>query len=978
MKGFLVKILKHYLQSQAVLLLGVILGIIAMITIGYAMGWWTGLGRSVGGWFWWGLLFLLAVGIIIAMLWGIPRYREKRFVDRLKSEDRKAPEDDAEQSRRQLRDKMLEAIRTLEHSPDLKQRGGLALYALPWYLLIGASQSGKTTLLQGVANLYAPFGRPSSSIGGSTQSCDWWFFNDAIILDTSGRYALPTQVERDRGQWYRFLRLLRHYRERQPINGVIIAVTADTLASKRPEDIRHEATELRKRIDETIRELGVDFPVYLLITRCDLIEGFTEFCGCLPERTLTQVFGFANETRPQEGDQQEHATPALHFRSMSESMVERLQQLRLSILHEKLPSPTLRQKVFCFPEEFRALQQPLNTFVETLFNKNPIQHTPFLRGVFFCSAQQQGTPLSFLRQELHCEDQVSPLAGGAKNYFLHDLFAVILPRDKYCVRPTMQARRMLRLKALVGFTGCIGLGLLIVLPLTQAFLSDWKIYAFPREEFCTASVEQESTEPLLDQIDGCRQVVQTLIDQNRLRPSWSKLLFNQSSTLEATLRQEYVEKFEAEVLAPLDTHITERLSTGSETLLLALLLIKRIELIKPCVSEAGCPVSIGNGMQPDYQLMLAASRQPRFSREDVDKFGNAYEAYLRWSSGPKEALHQEQEAHVERLQRWFASRQFPPQLLLWANQNHPPVSLQTSWELPASADGEKSVEVEGAYTQVAWGQGIFPFLQRANDAVPDVAPFLHEFMREYRTQYFEQWRRFLVEFPRGERAWGETRESRRRLASKLLDDSSPYNRIVDVAFGNLRPLLSPAQPVDTSPTEAAKRLVATPDKGTALTAIEVTIPPWVGVLQRYIGSEGRTAYLDSFQQIGKQLSGDSPTEKNFQLAQAGFQEGTPTEKSAHPVLKAWWIVSQFQERERPGAASEESPFLPLTQRPVLFLWRVILEEAGVYLQERWNELLLEVRDLSPGQKREVLYGKGAKVGAFVNGPAAAFLTKRGR
>jgi hypothetical protein len=62
------------------------------------------------------------------------------------------------------------------------------------------------------------------------------------------------------------------------------------------------------------------------------------------------------------------------------------------------------------------------------------------------------------------------------------------------------------------------------------------------------------------------------------------------------------------------------------------------------------------------------------------------------------------------------------------------------------------MRVEGAYTQLAWGQGILPFLQRANTAVPDVGPFLQAFVGEYRTQYFEQWRRFLVEFPRGERA----------------------------------------------------------------------------------------------------------------------------------------------------------------------------------------------------------------------------------
>ena len=205
---------------------------------------------------------------------------------------KQVPEEGIEEDQRQLREKMQEAIRTLQQSPDLRKKGGLPLYAVPWYLLIGANQSGKTTLLRAVASSFPPFERPASSADAPTQNCDWWFFNTAIILDTAGSYAFPAKGERDSTQWFRFLQLLRYYRELLPINGLIVAVGADTLASKREEELRLEAGELRKRIDEAIREFGVDFPIYILITRCDLIEGFTEFFGCLPEHVQRQVFGY--------------------------------------------------------------------------------------------------------------------------------------------------------------------------------------------------------------------------------------------------------------------------------------------------------------------------------------------------------------------------------------------------------------------------------------------------------------------------------------------------------------------------------------------------------------------------------------------------------------------------------------------------------------------------------------------------------------
>ncbi len=423
-------------------LAGVVFSLVAMVALGYTTRWGETLGQLGPIWFWVGLLIFLALGMVVVVRWGLARYREKRFITALQVEDSKTLGQDAVESRRQLRHKLLAAIQTLESSPDLRRKPGLPLYALPWYLLLGARQSGKTTFLKGVANSFSPFVRPPLGISGPTQDCDWWFFNTAIILDTSGRYAFPAQVELDSGQWSRLLQLLRHYRERQPINGIIIAVAAADLGAKGEEALRVEAAELRQRLDEAIRELGIHFPVYLLITQCDALEGFTEFFGCFSAQTQRQVLGFLNAQRPQEGDSPLQTASGASFEAMFTSMVERLQQLRLSLLQENPPTGTLRQRVFCFPEEFRALQQPLQTFVEVLFGEHPSQHVPFFRGLFFCSAQQQGAPVSFLRHELHFEEQSRPLPREIKNYFLHDLFAVILSRDQGLVRRTRTASRV--------------------------------------------------------------------------------------------------------------------------------------------------------------------------------------------------------------------------------------------------------------------------------------------------------------------------------------------------------------------------------------------------------------------------------------------------------------------------------------------------------------------------------------------------------
>jgi type VI secretion system protein ImpL len=400
----------------------------------------------------------------------IIRYRQQRFQAR--ATERKAPQEPDEAHAQQLHDKMRQAMQTLEQSPQLKQYKGLPLYAVPWYVLLGTSQAGKTTLLQSVANSFAPFAHPRASTGTPTQDCDWWFFNSAIVLDTAGRYTSQATGAQDSADWYRFLRMLRMARPLQPINGMIVAVGADRLATASQDELRLEATAMRKRIDEAVRELGVNFPVYLLLTHCDLIEGFTTFFGQVPEATHQQVFGYMHEGTSQ-GNETRSVAPAWPVTDVLDGLVERLEQLRLAMFDTEHVLPaTVQQKIFCFPEEFRALQQPLSAFVMALLAENPFQYRAMLRGLFLSSARQQQTPISLVRRPLGLQPPDIPQPEGMQPYFLHDLFAVILRRDQYLATSTHQARRSRWWRHLVSMSSGLACCLLLGLLLTQAFWSD--------------------------------------------------------------------------------------------------------------------------------------------------------------------------------------------------------------------------------------------------------------------------------------------------------------------------------------------------------------------------------------------------------------------------------------------------------------------------------------------------------------------------
>jgi len=122
------------------------------------------------------------------------------------------------------------------------------------------------------------FGKEALRGVGGTRNCDWWFTDQAILLDTAGRYTTQDSDESsDAAGWMGFLALLRKYRKRRPINGVLVAMSIADLASQPDtERIRHVAV-VRERLAELRKELRINLPVYLILTKGDLLAGFNEF-----------------------------------------------------------------------------------------------------------------------------------------------------------------------------------------------------------------------------------------------------------------------------------------------------------------------------------------------------------------------------------------------------------------------------------------------------------------------------------------------------------------------------------------------------------------------------------------------------------------------------------------------------------------------------------------------------------------------------
>ncbi len=267
------------------------------------------------------------------------------------------------------------------------------LYEQPWYAIIGPPGAGKTTALLNAGlkfPLAAEMGQGAVAGVGGTRLCDWWFTENAVLIDTAGRYTTQdSNAAVDRAGWEAFLSLLRRTRPRQPLNGVIVAIALSDIADAPAEERLSHARAIRRRIKELEERLGVRMPVYALFTKADLLAGFSEFFDDLDRERRDQVWG---ATFPlTKGD----AGPVGGFAEELQLLVDRLNERLFDRLQAE-HSPDRRALIAGFPTQVASLGQPLQAFLVEAFGGSRLDPAPLLRGFYFTSGIQEGTPIDRL------------------------------------------------------------------------------------------------------------------------------------------------------------------------------------------------------------------------------------------------------------------------------------------------------------------------------------------------------------------------------------------------------------------------------------------------------------------------------------------------------------------------------------------------------------------------------------------------------
>ncbi len=373
---------------------------------------------------------------------------------------------------------------------DDKSGGGRNyLYQLPWYMFIGAPGSGKTTALinSGLKfPLAEKLGKDAVKGVGGTRNCDWWFTDEAVLLDTAGRYTTQTSNrEVDSTAWLGFLSLLKKFRPQLPLNGAIITLSVSDLFVGSAQERADYAHSVRARIQELYNTLGVRFPLYLVVTKTDLLAGFTEFYNDLGREARAQTWGMTFPYQAQGAGQ----AAVTQFDQEFDLLVDRLNARLITRLEEER-DPQKRSTIYTFPQQFAGLKGLVKNFLDEVFQSTAFAEEAMLRGVYFTSGTQEGSPfdrvLGNISRNYGLERQmVPPAASSGRSYFLTRLMReVVFAESDLGGRSALIEKRRSRMM----FAGYAALGLLSAL-----LVAGWTV-SFVRNKALISEVSQSSAE----------------------------------------------------------------------------------------------------------------------------------------------------------------------------------------------------------------------------------------------------------------------------------------------------------------------------------------------------------------------------------------------------------------------------------------------------------------------------------------------------
>ena len=296
-----------------------------------------------------------------------------------------------------------------------------AQYKLPWYMVIGCEESGKSTLID-EAQLELPIGEPVDAVTSDLSPINWTFFDQAVMADIRGDLLLrKDSVNSDDGQWTYILNLFKFHRPKRPIDGIILTIPADEVLINgefSKDMISERGRAIYAKLWKLQNTLGMRVPVYVVITKSDKVPGFSELVAQLPAQKRNEILGWSSPY-----DANAAFNPKwvdVIFKSLRQSF----NQLRAAVFTRDLVDER-RIGNALLPIELAGMKETLGLYLTALFKESSYHDSFLFRGVYFTGLGDSPEIVDFIQkqEENESSEQNSDPELG-KMVFVKDLLSL--------------------------------------------------------------------------------------------------------------------------------------------------------------------------------------------------------------------------------------------------------------------------------------------------------------------------------------------------------------------------------------------------------------------------------------------------------------------------------------------------------------------------------------------------------------------------
>jgi len=909
------------------------------------------------------LVFLGALALIWLLLWLVRRIlswaaasRDRRREELETARQKGAsPEEQAELDG--LQEQLNLAVRVLRESKLAKgKKADEVLYTLPWILMLGPDDSGKTTVLRecGVEFPYTTAeGRKPGR--GEAPGCEYWFSRGAVVLDLAGRIGTSEDAF---GSFKGFLDQLKRARKERPLDGVVITISIADVLNRPANEVGRLATQLRHRLDEMIKRLSIRFPIYVLFTKCDRVEGFQEFFGNLRDRDRAQVWG-ATISR----SQRKHHGAEEIFSGEFDRLVEGLSAYRLQLLAGE-KDPRKQPLIYTFPARLAALREPLTNFMSALLQPTPYSERPMFRGFYLTSAagiskpevQAREVPQQWEPGRRFAAAEEAPKA-AARNYFLENLFPQVIFVDRTLTTTSVDRRLRRRLWLDVAFVGTLAVCLTLLVGMIVSFGENRTLIEGARQaalRLADAGWSGKRTSDLMA-MEDLRQKIEELDRYQTEGPRWTlRWGLYSGGDINPTIRRIYFRRLRDTFVSPSSEALRRKLNafaSGSDssgefddfyTILKAYLMMTD----PPRAEES----FLHNALAPTWKGVTArdaegvALKQLRFYAQQLYK------------NEPELQLTQDADI-VARARR--ALSQFPVLIRLYTRLKNGGSAKLQPYTL-AIATGGKSLEflnsshdVPGVFTEVGWRTYFKNAVaQVSKEVVKDDwvlgptysyipsgqasdADYANKILDMYYADYSAEWTRFLESI--SVRSLADLTEARGALDSFSQQDSALSRLLMNVAGQTM--------------------LRRNPEQGGSITDLVSSALATLGLSAKVNREELVAVIADQFAPLHDMVTspdGKSPALSAQYVEVLGkihtkleslFGAGTQWEQvkayvgmiatniSGDEFHDGYRVTSRIAQLCR---SKSTQPIPPLLEQPLRQSWAAILRDVGYRLDGLWK------------------------------------------